>query len=240
MSLYKKPLPRPKRLKGNIVFSKPTKGTLLYSILNPEPTQVYTFQKAPIYQQECYIRLLETISKKNGISFTKPDLPEYNPPVKNEKITEPEITYPDRVQVKLKVLKSGIVRVKLDTSLISLYEKYYSKNKFPPSKSVIQAYKSMGFSKEFLTKLKNNYAKNIEKQKRFEKVIDKIFNKEPVKKIKKKKKEEEEYQIEKEKEKDEDEDNDDDDLHEENEMDVEIDDDNEDVVEEEYYSDMDD
>ena len=91
----------------------------------------------------------------------------------------------------MRILKSGIVRIKIDTSIATLYEKYYSKAIRPPPKSVIQAYKSMGFSEGFLEKIKRNFAKKEKEQKRIEGVIDKLFNKESAKKVKKKKEEEE-------------------------------------------------
>ena len=153
-----------------------------------------------------------------------------------------EITFSDRVYVKMKFLKSGIVRIKLDASIASLHEKYYSKAKRPPMKTVIQAYKSMGFSEEFLEKIKKGFARNAVQQKRIEKVIDKIFNKEPVKKPKKKKKEEEIVEEEKEIEDEdtpEDDDEDEDVPGEDDGMDVEpeVEEDVEDPVEEEYFSD---
>jgi hypothetical protein len=92
----------------------------------------------------------------------------------------------------MRILKSGIVRIKLDASIATLHEKYYKKALRPPMKSVLSAYKSMGFSPQFLEKIKKRFECKVKEQKRIEKVIDKIFNKEPVKKVKKKKKEEEE------------------------------------------------
>ena len=98
--------------------------------------------------------------------------------------------YNREVYVKMRILKSGIVRIKIDASIATLYEKYYSKAIRPPSKPIIQAYKSMGFSEMFLEKIKRNFAKKEKEQKRIEGVIDKLFNKKPVKKVKKKKEEE--------------------------------------------------
>ena len=80
--------------------------------------------------------------------------------------------------------------LQLETSFVSLYEKYYSKNKMPPQKSVIAAYKSFGFSDKYLDRIKYNYKKLPILQKRFENMFEKIFNKETVKKTKKKKEEE--------------------------------------------------
>lgn len=177
-----------------------------------------------------------------GIPYKDPQLPEYThvPPV--ERVKEPELTFVDRVYMKMRILKNGTVRIKLDPSFAILYEKYYSKGKTPPQKCVIQAYKSMGFSSEFQEKIKKGFLKNIEQQKRIEKVIDKVFNKEPMKKTKRKKKEEEPMEVIEEPVEDveEEEDDEEDDPPPEDEgMDVEPveEEDVEEPVEEEYFSD---
>ena len=126
-----------------------------------------------------------------GVNYIEPVLPESIKYKKKETLKEPELLYGDSVYVKMRILKSGIVRIKIDTSIATLYEKYYSKAIRPPPKSVIQAYKSMGFSEGFLEKIKRNFAKKEKEQKRIEGVIDKLFNKESAKKVKKKKEEEE-------------------------------------------------
>ena len=133
----------------------------------------------------------------------------------------------------LKVLKSGIVRVKLNSAIADMYNKYYARGIKPPFKAVLQAYKSHGFSKEFLEKIK---MKN-EKQKLFaakvEKILEKIFDKEPVKKPKKEKKKpvEEEEQLPEVEEEEED-----DIPEDEGGLDVEPEVDEEVVEEEEYFS----
>jgi hypothetical protein len=176
-----------------------------------------------------------------GIEFKDPCLPEYIPPPKPEVTKEPELLTPDRVYLKLRYLKSGIVRVKFETSFASLYEKYYSKNIMPPQKSVIAAYKSFGFSDKFLDRIKYKYKRFPILQKRMENVYEKIFNRETVKKIKKKKEEEQivEELPEEEKVGDvevEDDEEEDDVVNMENEMDVD-EEDVEEVVEDEYFSD---
>ena len=184
-----------------------------------------------------------------GIPYKDPQLPEYVhvPPV--ERVKEPELTFVDRVYMKMRILKNGTVRIKLDPSFAILYEKYYSKGKIPPQKSIIQAYKSMGFSSEFQEKIKKGFLKNVEQQKRSEKVINSVFNKEPVKKpkTKKKKKEEEPEPVEQEEplviveEREREEDEEEDDPAPEDEgMDVEPVEEDEEVeepAEEEYLSD---
>ena len=237
--MYKRPLPRTRsRYDERRCNEKPKEGTFLYNILNPGPTTFAKFEKQSVYHQDSYLKLLKQNYKNLGIEFKDPCLPEYVPPPKPEVINEPELMAPDRVYLKLRYLKSGIVRVKLETSFVSLYEKYYSKNKMPPQKSVIAAYKSFGFSDKFLDRIKKNYIRLPILQKRFEKVFEKIFNKETVKKTKKKKEEEQVVEDLPEEEKEEDDDEEDDVVNMENEMDVEVDEEDvEEVVEDDYISD---
>jgi hypothetical protein len=216
----------------------------LHGLLNQGPTTFYKYVPAPVYKEEDYLKMLKKNNETLGIPYKDPQLPKCEKPIKPEPKKEPELTFCDRVYVKMKILKSGIVRIKLDASIATLHEKYYSKAKRPPMKSIIQAYKSMGFSPEFLEKIKKGFAKNAEQQKRVEKVLDKLFNKEPVKKTKKKKKEEEVVEEEKEDVEDEEppeDDEEEDDVPGEDEgMDVEpeVEDDvEEEPVEEEYFSD---
>ena len=239
MSMYKRPPPRSKVVHTSREPVKFSEGSYLHGLLNPGPTKWYKYVPAPVYKEDDYLKMLKKNNETLGIPYKDPNLPKYEKPVKPESKKEPELTFCDRVYLKMKILKSGIVRIKLDASIATLHEKYYSKAKRPPMKSVVQAYKSMGFSTEFLEKIKKGFAKHVEQQKRIEKVIDKIFNKEPVKKPKKKKKEEEKEEEEKEVEDDppEDDDEDDDAPGEDDGMDVEpeVEDDIEEPTEEEEY-----
>jgi hypothetical protein len=237
--MYKRPSLRVRNTPRTHHPVKIPEGSYLHGILNPGPPKFYKYEPAPVYEQETYLAALKKNNEQLGIPFKDPNLPEYIPIVRPEPKKEPELTFVDRVYVKMRILKSGIVRIKLDASIATLYEKYYRKAKRPPAKSIIQAYKSMGFSPEYLEKIKKSFATHVEQQKRIEKVIDKIFNKEPAKKPKKKKKEEEEVVEEKEVEDDppEDEEEDDDAPGEDDGMDVEpeVEDDVEEPVEEEEY-----
>ena len=176
-----------------------------------------------------------------GLTYVKPDLPVFVPIIKPPKKEEPELDVPDRVYLKLRVLKSGVVRIKLNCSIWDLHNKYYKDAKRPPFKSVLQAYKSHGFSKEYLEKLKINEEKHKRLAIHIDKVFTKIFDKEPAKKPKKEKKkpkeiEEETFEI---KEVDEDDDivPQSDDPEEEETLDVEPDEDEEPEPEEEYVDD---
>ena len=203
--------------------------------MNTGEVKCYTFKKGPVYRKEEYLRLLEKNHKKLGIPYVKPDLPEPTPYAPPEKSDEPRLEFGDQVYVTLRVLKSGIVRVKLNCAIATMYEKYYRRAVQPPFKTVLQAYKSHGFSPQFLEKIKKSHEKKMVYAKKVPGILEKIFNKETVKKVKKEK--------EKQREDEEDvpplddvEDDDDTPPAEECELDVEPDDE-EDVEEEEYVSD---
>jgi len=190
MSMYKRPLPRVRNNRETRDHVNIPEGSFLYGLLNPKPTIYFKFEKGPVYNREIYLRMLKTNYEVTGVNYIEPVLPESIKYKKKETLKEPELLYGDSVYVKMRILKSGIVRIKIDASIATLYEKYYSKGIRPPSKPIIQAYKSMGFSEMFLEKIKRNFAKKEKEQKRIEGVIDKLFNKKPVKKVKKKKEEE--------------------------------------------------
>ena len=218
--------------------TKLTKGSFLYELLNPPPTVCYKHVKAGVYQKEAYFNLLKKNCKQLGIEYKEPDIPDYIPKKVVELSSEPKIAYLDWVYMKVRILKSGIVRIKLDTSLATLYEKYYSNFKQPHSKFVIQAYKSLGFSNEFLERLKKRFDNKLLIEKKIGAIIDKVFNKEPVKKIKKKKKEEEFIEEPEEEVEEQDDDQEQEDDGDDEGMDVEVEEDpDEQPQEEEYFSD---
>jgi hypothetical protein len=195
--------------------------------------------KDPVYHQDDYLKLLEENYKKMGLPYVEPQLPIVQPRVYPEPRKEPELTFGDRVQVNLRVLKSGIVRVKINSAIAELYAKYYKHAKRPPFKMVLQAYKSHGFSNEFLQRIEKNNEKRKREALRIEKIFTKIFDKEPTKKVKKVKKKEEPEIIEDVVEPIEDEDQPpkSDEPEEEETLDVEPDEEDEEEVEEEYVSD---
>jgi hypothetical protein len=201
--------------------------------LNPPPTQHPVKIKQPVYHQDEYLKLLESNYKSLGLPFVDPGLPVVVPKVSPEPPKEPELVYGDRVQVNLRVLKSGIVRIKVNSAIADVYSKYYKQGKRPPFKTILNAYKSHGFSKEYLERITKNNEKRKALALKIEKVFAKIFDKEPVKKVKKKKKEEEIEEVDVE---DEDKPPIPDEPEEEETLDVEPDEE-EDVEEEEYVSD---
>lgn len=230
--MYKRPS---QRVRCNYEYSRkvPPEGSLLYKLLNPPPTQHPVKIKQPVYHQDDYLKLLESNYKSLGLSFVDPVLPVLVPQVSPEPPKEPELVYGDRVQVNLRVLKSGVVRIKVNSAIADVYSKYYKQGKRPPFKTILNAYKSHGFSKEYLERITKNNDKRKALALKIEKVFAKIFDKEPVKKVKKKKKEEEIEEVDVE---DEDKPPIPDEPEEEETLDVEPDEE-EDVEEEEYVSD---
>ncbi len=233
MSMYRRPLPRAKVNHTNSYKNEPiVENSFLYKLLNPPPTRFPVFTKQSVYQQENYLKLLKLHYKQLGLPFVDPHLPEmalYVPPKRNEEV---ELTYGDRVYLRLRVLKNGIIRVKITSAIADVYAKYYSNGVLPPFKIIYNAYKSHGFSNEFLDRITKNNEKRKKETARIDKVFSKIFDKEPIKKVKKVKKPIEEEIPE---EIPEDVDLDEENNEEDNTMDMELVEDDEELVEDEEY-----
>ena len=186
MSMYKRPSQRVKCLPP-VRGDKPIEGTFLYDIIQSKPPIVYEFMRRPIYMKEDYLKALKKNHEQLGIPYTEPDLPEATPNVPPSPCNEPKLVYGDRVGVTLRILKNGIVRVKISGAIATMYEKYYRHGVQPPFKTVLQAYKSHGFSQGFLEKIKKSHEKKMIFAEKVPGILTKIFDKEPVKKSKKKK-----------------------------------------------------
>lgn len=210
-------------------------GSVMYEILNPQPTVYPVIKKGPIHNYDDYLRLYKRNNVELGIPFTERMYPEATLRVYNVPIDEPKLEYSDQIQVTLKVLKNGHVRIKTNAAIATLNEKYYSVDKKPSIKTVLQAYKSHGFSDVYLEKIKKGHERNLEFGKRVGAIIERIFDKKPVKKIKIKKDVEPEAEAEAELEAEVEEDEDDV-APDDGGLDVEPDED-EIVEEEEYISD---
>jgi hypothetical protein len=208
---------------------RPKEGAFLYNLINSKPYEVFTFEKASIYRREDYIKALKKNNQSLGIPYVEPVLPDATPRPNIERVDEPELVYGDRIQVTLRVLKNGVVRVKVNGAIATMYEKYYRHGKHAPIKTILQACKAHGFSTQFLDRVKNNHDKRMRYAKKVPGILEKIFDKQPVKKVKKVKKVEDEEEDEplKSEEPDEDE-----------TLDVEPDEEEEEEVvdEEEYFS----
>lgn len=232
MSPHKRPLPRVRPPPSNRAYEPIPKGHFLHSIVNPQPTKYFVFEKLDVHKRHDYFRMLKKNNMEMGIPYVEPVLREYVPVVTPPPPVEPYIEFSDQVKVNIRVLKNGIVRVKINSAIATMFEKC----KRPPLKIILQAYKAQGFSQEFLDKIKKSHQERLEFSKKVPGIIDGIFNKEPVKKVKKvKKKPEPEPEVELELENEEEEE----DVipPEDGEMDVEVEI-NEEEQGEEYISDV--
>lgn len=191
MSMYKRPSQRVKIDHDGQRHAPAREGSFLYKLLNPPPTKFPLKIKEPVYHQDDYLKLLKSSNERMGLKYVDPGLPIVIPVVYPDPPQEPDLPYSDHVRVTLKILKSGIVRVKLYPSIAILHEKYWSKCIVPPLKPVIQAFKAYGFSDEFIKNVEKSQKKAELFKQKVGGILAKIFDKEPVKKVKKKKKQEE-------------------------------------------------
>jgi len=240
MSTYKRPALRPHE-PCTIGRQKPSPGSFLHSICYPPNTKLYSESKPSYFyleDPESYLKALEKSCIASGAVYKKPDVRKTPPYKSSNPVKYPVQKNPHELLVKLKVLKNGKIRVKLLTGMATLQEKYYDHGKIPPQKALLAAMKSMGYDKEYIEKLKNKMEKTkIRMEKNWEK-LEKLFEKPSV--SRKKKKKEEEVLV--------NEVNDeitpveDEDQNEENEedgeMDIDNNDEDEELVEEEYISDV--
>ena len=191
--MYRRPVPRQKIHTASLV--RPTKDDVR-RILNiipheerEEPSKVFSVQNS-----ELYLKLIKRNYEYYGLEFKNTEVVElvYIPPP--VKVIERHFEYPDNITVKLNVLKSGKVRVKLFSHVAQLWEKYNSKGKVPPHKMLVSAYKSMGYSEAFIDKMNKSFERKKVLKIKYEKMIENIFERPSTKKkapAKKKKKEEE-------------------------------------------------
>jgi hypothetical protein len=182
--MFKRP---PLRRKVDTVSVRLRPGDPLYERIHPPVDDIRVHPKRPVYHQEEYLRLLERNYKSYGLVMKDMKLPTVTEYVKPFEQKEPVIEFYDRIYVMTSVLKSGKVKIKINTGMYDLYEKYYKYNKHPPQKSVLKVYKSLGFSDAFLKRVEASYKKIPSRLIAFQKCIDKVFNKPSVSKPKKKK-----------------------------------------------------
>jgi len=234
MSMFKRPSQRvrsPPPIRGD----KPKEGAFLYDIILSKPTEQFEFHKRPIYKEEDYLIALKKNHENLGIPYIEPDLPKAPPYRVPVQVDEPELEFGDRIQATLRVLKNGLVPIKVNGAIATMYEKYYRRGVQAPIKTILQAYKAHGFSKEFLEKIKKKHDRILSYAKKVPSILEKIFDKQVAKKKSKKKKEEEEKKEEEDTVVEEDEPLKSDDPIEDETLDVEPDEEEEE--EEEYVSD---
>ena len=224
-------------------MTKLVPGSFLYNILYGNTTKVPETKPFYVQNKKDYLESLERNCREMGIPFKKPNVEEIPVPKKINSYVEKHIDNLDQIVVHLNVLKSGKIRVKVIPHMAVLNEKYYSKYKIPPIKSITSALKALGYSQEFMDSMMEKYKKRNELIEKRWKILEKIFDAPSTASRNKKKKadkkaEAEAAEAEAETEVVEDEDHEDDDEPEEDEA-IVVDDegDEEEVVEDEYVSD---
>jgi hypothetical protein len=225
-------------------MTKLVPGSFLYNVVYGNTTKVPETKPFYVQNKKDYLESLERNCREMGIPFKKPNVEEIPIPKKINSYVEQHIDNLDQIVVHLNVLKSGKIRIKVIPHMAVLNEKYYSKYKIPPIKSITSALKALGYSQEFMDSMMEKYKKRnalIEKKwKILEKSFDAPSTASRNKKKKADKKAEAEAEAETEVVEDEDpeEEKKDDDEPEEDEA-IVVDDegDEEEVVEDEYVSD---
>ena len=224
-------------------MTKLVPGSFLYNIVYGNTTKVPETKPFHVQNKKDYLESLERNCREMGIPFKKPNVEEIPVPKKINSYVEKHIDNLDQIVVHLNVLKSGKIRVKVIPHMAVLNEKYYSKYKIPPIKSITSALKALGYSQEFMDSMMEKYKKRNELIEKRWKILEKIFDAPSTASRNKKKKadkkaEAAEAEAEAETEVVEDEDPEDDDEPEEDEA-IVVDDegDEEEVVEDEYVSD---
>ena len=157
-------------------MTKLVPGSFLYNIVYGKNDN--TIEKKPFYVQnkKDYLESLERNCKEMGIPFKKPYVEEIPPYEKVNDSIETHIEHLDQIIVNLNVLKSGKVRVKVLPHMAVLNEKYYSKYKIPPIKSISSALKAIGYSQEFIDSMMVKYKKRNALIEKKWKILEKHFD----------------------------------------------------------------
>ena len=222
---------------------KLTPGSFLYNIVYGNTTKIPEIKPFYVQNKKDYLESLERNCREIGIPFKKPNVEEIPIPKKIDSYVEQHIDNLDQIVVHLNVLKSGKIRIKVIPHMAVLNEKYYSKYKIPPIKSITSALKALGYSQEFMDSMMEKYKKRNALIEKKWKILEKRFDAPSTASRNKKKKADKKAEAEAETEVIEDEDPEeekkDDDEPEEDEAIVvdEEGDDEEEVVEDEYVSD---
>ena len=225
-------------------MTKLVPGSFLYNVVYGNTTKVPETKPFYVQNKKDYLESLERNCREMGIPFKKPNVEEIPVPKKINSYVEKHIDNLDQIVVHLNVLKSGKIRVKVIPHMAVLNEKYYSKYKIPPIKSIISALKVLGYSQGFMDSMMEKYKKRNALIEKKWKILEKIFDAPSTASRNKKKKADKKAEAEAaeaaeaaETEVVEDEDHEDDDEPEEDEAIVVDEDDEEEVVEDDYVSD---
>jgi hypothetical protein len=155
---------------------KLTPGSFLYNIVYGNTNKVPETKPFYVQNKKDYLESLERNCREIGIPFKKPNVEEIPIPKKINSYVEQHIDNLDQIVVHLNVLKSGKIRIKVIPHMAALNEKYYSKYKIPPIKSITSALKALGYSQEFMDSMMEKYKKRNELIERKWKILEKSFD----------------------------------------------------------------
>ena len=223
-------------------MTKLVPGSFLYNVVYGNTTKVPETKPFYVQNKKDYLESLERNCREMGIPFKKPNVEEIPIPKKINSYVEQHIDNLDQIVVHLNVLKSGKIRIKVIPHMAVLNEKYYSKYKIPPIKSITSALKALGYSQEFMDSMMEKYKKRNALIEKKWKILEKSFDAPSTASRNKKKKADKKAEAEAETEVVEDEDpeeekKDDDEPEEDEAIVVDEEGDEEEVVEDEYVSD---
>src|SRR5210317_644065 len=217
-------------------MSKLIPGTFLHNIVYGNTTPVPECKPFYVQNAESYVNLLKKNYESCGVPFKRPNVEEMPPYEKIGDGIETHIDHLDQIVVRLNVLKTGKVRVKIIPHMAVLNEKYYSKYKVPPIKSVTSALKALGYSQDFMDSMLQKYKNRNQLIEKKWKIIEKRFDAPSTSAANKTKKAKKKAEAEADVETDDKEEKDDDEPEEDEAIEIDNEDDDE-VVEEEYISD---
>ena len=155
---------------------KLTPGSFLYNIVYGNTTKIPEIKPFYVQNKKDYLESLERNCREIGIPFKKPNVEEIPIPKKIDSYVEQHIDNLDQIVVHLNVLKSGKIRIKVIPHMAVLNEKYYSKYKIPPIKSITSALKALGYSQEFMDSMMEKYKKRNALIERKWKILEKSFD----------------------------------------------------------------
>jgi len=163
-------------------------SSIVEEICKWEKAPEWKLERAPVYMHDAYVSLLCRSYAEAGLdppTFID-DIPiKSEPAPKPRAPAEPDIGSPHKVHLRVKYDDDGdCVHCSIASKFADMYTEYYDQSKKPPLHVVVQAYKELGFSDEFL---KSIITKHDIMEKRYEKLdLDKIFGAEKKKKKKEK------------------------------------------------------
>lgn len=163
-------------------------SSIVEEICKWEKAPEWKLERAPVYMRDAYVSLLCRSYAEAGLdppTFID-DIPlQPEPEPKPRAPDEPEIGSPHKVHLRVTCDDDeDRVRCTIAAKFADMYTEYYDQSKKPPLHVVVQAYKELGFSDDFL---KSIITKHDVMEKRYGNLdLDKIFGAEKKKKKKEK------------------------------------------------------